>query len=227
MKKVLLTLGFIGTVAIANAQISKGTIAVGGSLNFSTTSGEEVTTGGPITVTDEDPSVMKFGIGPKVAYYLTDNLAIGLGLSYSMESTAFPKDTAADTERTVSSSMITVAPMVRYNMPISDKFGAFLDAHASFGFGGMEDEIKGGATTLTMESDMSSMDIAVRPGLLYFLKDNLAIEAHYGRLGYSSETTNSKPTPTVEVEDTTGTFGLDLSTNSLSFGFMWYFGGGK
>jgi hypothetical protein len=212
MKKVLLTLGFIGAVAIANAQISKGTIMLGGTLDFSSSGGS--TKGGGVTVDKAGSS--SFTIAPMGAYYLTDNIAIGLGIGYGMTSSG------PDTMETTGSSF-AIGPMVRYNMPLADKFGAFVQAGLSISSGSSSTK----AGTVTVDGPKTSgMDFAIEPGLLYFISDRIAIEATYGRIGYNTSTSKTG-TGASEVTDTDTEFGINLSSSTLSFGFAWYFGGGK
>jgi hypothetical protein len=218
MKKVFLTLGFIGAVACANAQISQGTIGVGGSLSFRTMGGETVATNSGTSVTTEKNTETTFGINPTVLYFLTDNIGIGASLGYNMYKDAAPGDSDVTT-----STMMLVGPMARYNMGITDKFGMLADLTVGLGFGGTKNEVKSGGTTTTVESDRFAMDISLRPGLQYFLRDNIAIQAHYGRLGYMTQK-DTMESGTSKSEDSDNEFELNFDSSSLAFGFMWYFG---
>lgn len=83
MKKILLTLFASVIVFAASAQISKGTVILGGSSNLNFTSYNE-----------DAGDYSQFDVDIHGGYFLMDNLAAGLNLFYSKDSEADDATTA-------------------------------------------------------------------------------------------------------------------------------------
>lgn len=90
MKKSLLTLFAALVVFAASAQIEKGAILIGGASNLGFTSYDE-----------DAGDYSLFNVDVKGGYFVMDNLAIGLDLSYS-------KDSDDD------DALVGIGPLVRY-----------------------------------------------------------------------------------------------------------------
>ena len=214
MKKLFITLSLTVTVLMANAQIQKGTMFIGGNAGFSSAGGE--TKSGGVSV--DDPKSTNFNIAPVGGYYVTDKIAVTLGVGFDY---ALSKSESGNNETKTTSNLFSVIPGVRYNMPITEKFGAFLQGSAQVGFGGSTNSNTVGGVKTSVDQNDFKLDIGIAPGILYFIKENLAIEASYGRLGYNtSKSTNEAPGG--DIEHTRNTFDLGLNTRSLSFGFLYY-----
>jgi hypothetical protein len=211
MKKTFMIVALALTAMVSEAQISKGTIAAGGSFNFDRT-GTSVQAG---SISVQGPSYTFFELTPRVLYYLSDNLAVGGEIGFVMQS----QKQGTASERT---SVFTLAPMARYNLPVTERFGLFVDGRMGFGFGGTKETV--GNRTEEGPS-VFRFDLGVSPGMLYFLNEKIAIEARFGRLGYSAESQTETETygnTTSTFKSSSGNFILNLKTTSLGFGFLYY-----
>jgi outer membrane protein len=218
MKKVLLTLSFIGIAAISQAQLAAGQIAIGGSLGFTAESSTNKT--GAVTV--DGPKTTSFNIMPSVGYLVTDKIEIGLGIGYAMTSREETLNNNKDV-RKFSTSVFAIMPYARYYMMMAGNVGFFGQAGISFASGTAKTEItpQGGPTTST-SSDISAFGLGVSPGIIYFMNDKIAIEAAWGALGYNRFSEKMGDDETI-----TTIGGLDLNTSTLKFGFRYYIGGGS
>jgi hypothetical protein len=215
MKKLILLFALVGGISYANAQIGSGSLMIGGGLNFNTSSSE--TTNGGTTV--DGPTTTSFGISPRVGYFFTDNLAVGLELGYNSTSTKITPATPPPDEIKSTTSTFEVSPFIRYYSPIADKGGAFLQATVSFATGTDKDETTTGGTTVTTESDISSFGVGINPGIYWFITEKIGLEGTFGFLGYTSETIK-----TGDEEEKSSDFGLVLDTRTIGVGFHYYIG---
>ena len=214
MKKLFITLSFSVSVLLANAQIQKGTTFIGGNAGFLTAGGE--TKSGGVSV--DDPTSTNFSIAPTGGFYVTDKIAITAGIGFDFAST---KTESGNNETKSTTNLFSVIPGARYNMPITEKFGAFVQGSAQIGFGGGTNSNTVGGVETSVDQKEFKLDIGIAPGILYFVKNNLAIEASYGRLGYNTTKSTVEATGG-DVEHTRNTFDFGLNTRSISFGFLYY-----
>jgi opacity protein-like surface antigen len=199
MKKVILTVAAVFAFGFANAQdkkensgegFSNGDVFVSGSFGF----GSEKT---------GDEKISGFNIAPKVGFFVADNIAIGGKLGYaSTTRTDAPSPDFKTNE-------FTVGAFGRYYATPSSQFSIF----GELGFDYVSGKQEQGANELKRDG----FDIAVGPGVSYFLSSNFAMEASWGMLGYS---TRKNDTPNAEA---TNSFGLNVNLSSINFGLVYKF----
>jgi opacity protein-like surface antigen len=181
-KQLLLLVLFIGLFSAVNAQDKK--MMLGLDLNFSSNDNES-----------------SFGIGPNFGYWLSENMALVVGVNFG----SVTDKTGAEDLATTS---FGAGAELRYGWHVGDM--TFLYVAPGFAFGSTTHEI-----TPTTEAKVSSFDVGLGLGVQYMIADSWSINAEFGRLGYNSV----KP----EGGESFGTFGLDLSMSTIGFGIWYHF----
>ncbi|GAB4126518.1 MAG: hypothetical protein OHK0045_01280 [Raineya sp.] len=224
MKKAnILTLAFIFAAATSTfAQTSAGTLFVGGGLGFSSSGSKTTTTIGGTTVTSDGPKATNLSFIPGVGYFIADKLAIGLDFSVT---TGSDKETESNGDYTkTSATRIGIAPFARKYFMLSDNFGFIGAAGIGVGFGSSKEEERTGNTTVTTEGPkITTLEIGVVPGLVFFPTSKVGLEANFGFIGFASETSKEK-TPLGETKTTTTNVGFGANTirPTFSLGFRYY-----
>ena len=228
MKKGFILTALAVTLALTGAQAqTAGRMFLGGMASFSSTTGKTTTTFGTTTVSTDAPKVTQGGIMPTFGYFVTDNVVAGVGVGYSSTTSETSGTNSSDTR---AQGDFNVMPYVRYANKIGDKLLLWgeLNVPISSGTAKRTQVNTIGGTTITTEttSATSGFGVGVQPGLTFFLADNFAIEAKFGRLGYSRNTNTTPATGNDnKTVDESSTFGLSLDARTLSFGLHYYFGG--
>ena len=208
-------LGLVGLNTAQAQTADPGSLYLGGGLGFSSQSDKLEGT----AFEDFDESRTIISVSPSVGYYLSEELIAGVSVGF--ESMSF-EDDAEDIEG--SQSVFSVAPFVRYSEVVADDLRAFAEFSFSYGSGGGEQDTPGGNT---IESELTTIEAGIRPGLTYHFNETWAIEPTFGFLGYRSESaTDQQEIPDegfVEVERESSEFGLDIDLNTLQLGVLYHF----
>jgi hypothetical protein len=177
----------------------------GGSFNLSTTGGN-IETGN--TTTDKQ-STASFEIKPEVGYFLSEDLAVGLGVGFSSSRTKTPGDPEV-IERTTGFS---IEPFTRYHIGISDKLSLF--GQGQLGFSTSINKEEAGSTT-TDGPRSNTIRIAVFPGVSFDLNEKVALEAFIGGfdMAYSHKTQTTDAGDT-EVKNRTSNFDMGINMDHL------------
>lgn len=179
MKTLLLSAAFMVTMTIAtNAQISKGTMTIGGSIGASFTTSKYSQAGNTVTLGKNS----SFSLGPEVGWFVIDDFLVGAGIDVST-STFKPDGDFADLFEKSTNTSYGIGPFARYY--VENFFG-----EASVAFGG-------GKIALDDEDEKySHINWSVGAGYAAFLNDHIAIEP---RITYRSQ--SQKGTGDDEVKD--------------------------
>lgn len=103
-----------------------------------------------------------FGLAPEVGFFVSDNIALGLGAFYSHAKSGDAK-----------MNTFGVNPYARYYFYTNGNFKAYGQFDVLYA----SQKPKGG-------SSIAAFSIGARPGISYNLSNNVAINATYGFLGY-------------------------------------------
>lgn len=225
-KNIIISAICLLTFAQVNAQIEQGTILVGGILGFSSSSATFTTDAGGTSTTVDLPKYSSFNFGPWIGYCLSENLAVGIGIDYSMSKSVANDVFVTGDEDTHTSSMFTIAPGVRYYYVHGDMVHLYAQLGIPIGFGSETQDYNDGSTTTTTESKISSFGVGINPGATIKLTDRCGLDFSYGFLGFSSytETADLKDfndDPYTEEYKSSG-FGLDWA-GSFNFGILFNF----
>jgi hypothetical protein len=119
MKKLFIALAItvISTSAMAQGNINKGNVLMGGQAGFSSSS-----------VKDVDGSTTSIEFSPNIGYFFANQFAGGLRMSF---------DSMKESDENEAASSFLFAPFIRYYfMPAANKVNLFADA--SYGFGSIK-----------------------------------------------------------------------------------------
>ncbi len=196
MKKIILTVAAVFAFGFANAQeeakgegFSKGDVFISGSVGFS--SNDNKATG---VKTD------MFNVTPRAAYFVTENIAVGLSLGFAQTKEADDKATE-----------FKVGAFGRYYFTPASKFSVF----GQLGFDYFNNKVETSTPLGSVEAKSNGFDVAVAPGVSYFVSKNFALEATFGRLGYRT----SKP----DGGEATNNFGLNVDLSNINLGLVYKF----
>lgn len=176
MKKmiVMAALALFGT-QLAKAQFSKGDIMLGGNVNVKSESSKD-------KQTDNKTTSTSFGVSPKVGLALNEHWMVGIHVGTHF---GFDKNEKGIKDR---STVIAPGVFVRnYHMIGSSKFAFFGEAQASYLFGQTKHD---GNKTGTS----NGFEVAVKPGIGYFVTKRFMIEGAFGGVSYSYNTIKAEPT---------------------------------
>lgn len=192
MRKVILVAALAVLGLSANAQeadnnggFAKDDLFISGSVGYSSESTGDIKNN-------------QFEITPRLGYFVSENIAVGLQLGYQSVKDETP---TGDTE----SSTFNVGAFGRYYFMPASKFSLFgqlgvdymstdYDAYKESGFG-----------------------VALAPGISYFVSNNFALEATFGILGYQTVE------PDVDGAEATNTFDFGVNMNDINFGIVYKF----
>ena len=206
MKKiVLLPLCIVLLGTLASAQIlDKGNFMLGATVGFSTAN-SKVSSGG---AESEGLSPKQFNVAPSIGYFVIDNLALGIGADYTLNTVVLPNNDKKE------DSDLLFGPFVRYYLPASENVAFFVVGN--FGFGNSKDEQTVGESTESISTNIFA--VGAGPGITVYSKGGFGIEAifkyNYARSKFDTEVGG------VITSSTTKT-----NQFSLSMGLQYYFGG--
>jgi len=207
MKKVQLLLMSFVFATMAFSQQAKGDIYLGGSLNLSA---ESSSTEVGSTNTD-GPKIFSFGIEPKVGYFISDKISVGLNLGFSSYNRKVENSgtTTKNTNLSYGGGIFA-----RYYVLPTEKFGFFFEAGADLMAGSSKTDIGGvetdGPNTLNINAGFT-------PGIVFYVSNRVALEANYGFLGYNTYS-EKDDSGTQEVKSTDNSFGLDVNPGTFELG---------
>lgn len=205
----------VAATASLHAQISKGTMMLGGNMGIST-SGGTTKVGGTST---DLPKTTELSFNPAFGYFIMDNVSVGLGLGLnSMKTTT----TTLTTETTTTTKLNGVFVFGRYYKMFTDNFGLFGQLQLGPVFGKTTTEAKdlGSGVTVTTENKISGFGASINPALVFFPTSRIGLEASFANLSFNSIKTTDDASPSTETKENN----FDLSVNTMiNFGFFWYF----
>ena len=165
------------------------------------------------------PKTFTFQFTPKVGYYVTESVAIGVEFGFLTRKETTPKELlGGNDDRVVSLTGWSAGVFGRYGLVGIDNL--LLSLEAGIGFGGVSSKSKQGS--IENENDpISLFNIGVVPVLNYRLSDMLSVEvsSDFLRLGYLSMTEKDKDNS--DNKATEYDFGFGLNTSPLNiFGIV-------
>lgn len=195
MKKVLLSLTALFAFGLVSAQDTEGGFANGdlfisGAAGFSNESTGDVKTNG-------------FTVSPRVGYFVSENIAVGVALGYTSTT-----DKAPGSED-IKNSMFEVGAFGRYYFTPASKFSLFGQLGVAYATNKYEEG--------DFEAKSNGFNIGLAPGINYFVSDHFALEATFGILGYST----SKPDG--DGAESTDTFDFGINMSNINFGVVYKF----
>lgn len=223
MKSSFLVLALLGVTTAAKAQtvpstnstsrgtgaIPAGTISLGGGIGYNWETDTQDLPG----TAQAKVSRSTFQVAPSVGYFLADNLAIGLGLSYAAQRTTFDPTLRPNLDAATS---LRVGPYVQYYKMLSEQFGVL----GTLG-GGYARSVAPRYTTpnTTAEEKSSGVYADLTPGIIFFPVPKFGMSAAIGSLSYNRTRPDDSAT-----ESTSSSFGANFGLSQLNFGGTYFFG---
>jgi outer membrane protein len=130
---------------------------------------------------DEKISQTLFRIAPKAGYFLTDKMAVGAQVGFSISN---DKREDENTRKDIESEVF-FAPFARYYLT-SGTVGFFAEGSLNVGFGGIKrtyDYADG--DNETEKGNITSFSLGISPGIYYYIKPKIALELSLGWMGYN------------------------------------------
>lgn len=236
MKSKLLIMGVLCAVAFtANAQTEKGKNFINGSVGFSSSDKDFGTINGNSALSNYATKTKNFNIMPNFGHFVSNNLAIGLGIGYQNI-----KTTNISSDFTISSinyssqiskqNSINFAPFIRYYINVVEKFKFFGQFNPSIGFGKGEylnsQSYSSGSQIInnSSESDykFTTYGAAINPGFAFFPSKRWAIEFSFPLISYAKIKPKDQGTNSV-VLGTSEDFNFATSSFNPSIGFNFHF----
>ncbi|WP_411812667.1 porin family protein [Chryseobacterium scophthalmum] len=191
MNKILLTITVL-MGGLASAQIAKGTVYLSGQAGYYKEGKES-----------SNNYVENLKILPTAGFFVSQNLAVGLGIGYTKNKTSqnyilFEGGTSYIYSKYTKESAFTVSPFARKYWALSDKLYFFGQLEVPLEFGKTElyeyqsqpfNPIIGNyyvGNANTYNANYTSVGVNIKPGLDYFITKNWTVEATVGEFGFNS-----------------------------------------
>ncbi|MDW9378978.1 outer membrane beta-barrel protein [Chryseobacterium sp. JV558] len=187
MKKIAL-MGAVALFGLSNAQIAKGTSYLSGQVGYFHNESHE-------SAFKRKDDIIR--ILPTAGYFVTTNLAVGLGIGYKSAVTKnnIGNDSVGNVVQTKDTdNAFVVVPFVRKYWTLSDKLFVFGQLQVPVEFGkeklDANSYIYSGDPFLdpssSRKNSYTNVGVNIRPGLDYFISKNWSVEATIGEFGYNS-----------------------------------------
>ena len=144
-----------------------------------------------------------FNFSPKVGYFVTENIAVGvaLGLTTTKNETPNVED--------FKTNMLEIGVFGRYYITPAKQFSIFGELGANFENSKMEQ----GSNELKNDG----FNFGIAPGISYFVSDCLSLEASFGVLNYSTNEDD------IDGAESTDSFNFGLNLSDINFGITYKF----
>jgi len=150
-----------------------------------------------------DNKTNSFNISPKVGYFATPNIALGVALGYEsgkVESPGVPD---------VKSSDFAIGVFGRYYVSPANSFSVFGELGVDY----IHSKIDAGIR----ENNSNAVRVALAPGVSYFISQNFALEAKFGILSYRTDN------PDADGVQNTDQFNFGLNLSDINIGAIYRF----
>ncbi len=212
MKKFLILITLLTSTIALTAQGQKGMKELEGNLSYSLSNQKVIY---PFDSQTDERKGERFVISPKIGWFVSQSSVLGVGVGIESE---YVKIERSDFETSVSKEhLFSFSPYFRNYQKITDKlfFTTTIDFALGFGKETRDEDLK---------MDIFEISLNARPGLSYYLSDNWALKASFGRLYYRN--TSRKVTEGLEEQQPNlkeTNFGINCSMDSFSLGLGYYF----
>lgn len=196
MKKILLV-GAVALCGLVNAQMTKGNWVVSGSTNiaFSNASSKIKFDGNSV----DGPKINTFMVTPSVGYFVTDNIAVGMDLSF-ISVTQKDNDGDKSTNNTVS-----VMPTGTYYFKGATNVVPY--AGAGVGYASVTNKYTSGNSDVKLTSD--GLAWKAKGGIVYLLTPSIGLDFGLSYHAFSTKQDIDYGVGSMKVTENTNTFGVN------------------
>jgi hypothetical protein len=190
------------TVCIANAQIKKGDILLGGNVNFNTSNVKPAGSGSDLT---------SFTIVPSIARAVKDDLVVGLNLAYTHSRSKYGSPTSIST-----SDSYGLGVFVRKYKSLGANFALFAEGDLSGAYLVNNGYLENGPKPPANKG--YSINAGFYPGLAYFISRHVQVETGMQNLFYAQYGHTKTGDGANEVKS--NSFGLGTAFNKTLDNFV-------
>lgn len=195
--RLLMLCILVGVGTSVKAQLSQGTLAIGGGISYTSEktefSGDEVESN-------------SFSFTPSIGFFASDNLIVGINGSLSTS-----KGYSDEFDIEVKTFNIGIGPFVRSYIPTSnDKFAFYVEGGVQYVSSKIE------AVDDDGELKSTGFGVNVSPGFTYFLNEHWGLDLQLQGIQYVSAKNDD-----LDIKTSSFTFGVDSFNPTL--GFKYYF----
>lgn len=213
-KYCFLLIVFILSGKFSSAQIEKGRLFATGQFNFSETGGKIKLTEGDETRTEKTDKSMSGGIGLGAGYFITNHIAIGLGISFQVIKTIPTADiNPVKTYRALGGNLFG-----RYYISMGEKFYFFGQLGYLYADGINKCRLNG---TSTISNRISTHSIYVAPGFSFFPTQRIGLEVLWGSLNWQSTSIRFGNGRDLKMQSSNFSAAFDLT--EIKFGINYFF----
>jgi len=206
------------TAYMAHAQevIKAGTVQLGGSINYNQ---QHLSTPNAVN-TAPDMTTRTFFFSPAAGYFILDNLAVGVSLSYSKSTNTYSGPASTIDYRR---QQFSIGPYVQYYQMLTQHFGLVGTLAAGYSRDTENDSFASsnapnGATFYKRNGFLTSLT----PGIVFFPITRFALSSSFGGLSYSYATNDGGST--IDSQNTYTTFGANFGLSQLTLSGTYFFG---
>jgi long-subunit fatty acid transport protein len=225
VKKIFSLLVLCASAQLSHAQsaIKAGTVALGGSINYSHSSDEVNSNSGYRNGSySSSYSNNSLSLSPEASYFVADNLSVGLSLNYSIQEISLSSSPNSSSTSYRDATSFRIGPFVRYYKMLTDQFGFTGTLGA-----GYEHDKQPGQISNSAALKSSGFYAALTPGVIFLPIPKLGIGASIGGLGYTRLDVKPETTTTTtnsSYTETASAFGASFGLAQLTFSGTYFFG---
>ncbi len=205
---MIMVFGILSPFILRGQMLDQGNFLIGATLGFSSADSKISQTIGSVDAEGKGPSSLQVSFAPNIGYFVADNIAVGIGMSYTFSSLKEPNEDHTD------DADLLFGPFGRYYFPLENNMAAFLSA--DFAFGNSSDEQFVGQTKQSIRTNIFA--VGVGPGFTIYSDSGIGIEAlfkyNFARSRFNTDLDG------INSETITKTNQFDIS-----LGIQFYFGG--
>lgn len=168
MKKIALVIIASLSIFVVNAQISKGSTFLGGSVNFNASSTEDD------AIPSNENKINEWGIRPQFGKAIATNKILGIFLNFAGSTNEYMNSSFTSDKRKVEGNNYGGGIFYRQYYPISNRFYLFGDGSLGVNFGKSEATLN---NAITNEQKYTGLRLGVTPGISFAISNKLHIEA--------------------------------------------------
>ena len=229
MKNIFIIIIVLITTSFSYSQTEKGKKFLGGKININWSNSTD-------TSARSKTNSIGFNIAPHFGYFVIDNFAIGIGVSFGISSTnketIYPKSNIYSLQNDIKIiKNYGVKIFSRYYFKTSDKFFFILNGNLYYeyrnlnienvAYGNNQYGVFKDQQIINLENNTFGLNIS--PGFVYFVTPKIGIEALFGNIGYSLTSTYDTDNRNTKFTTTTSKYGLALDISTINLGINYYF----
>jgi hypothetical protein len=211
MKKTLIFILFTLAICQVNAQLSKGNILVGGSVNFSSSNSDSDNSSGFVSSKSS-----QFAFSPKAGFFVSDKSVVGITLTYDTYGYKYQYPTYYDQYR---QKGVAIGSFYRQYFPLGEHAAFFVQGLAQFSTGKRTNY--NGYNDLENIQDTKGISFVITPGVNYFLNNKWGLEATMGSASYSMTELDGEDAA-INSNSKSNHIGFNLSLSLFSLGLQYF-----